>query len=125
MPMAVWLELIGEYPEMRQWAAHNKTVPIEILDLLAGDPDRAVRGMVAVKRKLTPEILQRLAGDPDEAVRMSVARHRRTPRHVLLQLREDPWPEVRRVVAGRLDTAPGGASSADPPAPGSSLRPGQ
>jgi hypothetical protein len=117
MPMSVWLELIREYPEMRHWAAHNKTVPIEILDVLAGDSDPAVRGMVAMKRKLTPQILERLAGDPDEAVRMSVARHRRTPRSVLLQLREDPWPEIRRVVAGRLGTASGDASSSGERAP--------
>ena len=102
MPADVWMTLISEYPDMRKWAAHNKTVPIEILTILASDPDRDVRRMVAVKRKLTPEILERLSDDEDEAVRRAVAQHRRTPRHVLVQLRDDPWQEIRRIAGERL-----------------------
>jgi hypothetical protein len=91
IPADAWLELIREYPEMRFWAAHNKTVPVEILATLAGDPDPRVRRLVAMKRKATPEVLYRLAGDQHEGVRMAVAWNRRTPREVLIRLREDSW----------------------------------
>lgn len=107
MPAVAWLELIREYPQMRFWAAHNKTVPVEILATLAGDPDPRVRLMVAMKRQAAPEILYRLAGDQHEGVRMAVARHRRTPRDVLIRLREDSWQEIRRVAVERLSPPAG------------------
>lgn len=73
----VWRDVISRYPDMRRWVAHNKTVPIEILAVLARDPDSHVRLMVAMKRKLTLDILERLADDDDESVRLRVAMHRR------------------------------------------------
>lgn len=101
-PVEVWQDVISRYPEMRRWVAHNKTVPIEILALLANDPDKRVRLMVAMKRKLTPEILEVLAADEDESVRLRVARHRRTPRTVLEQLAHDSWAQVREVAGQKL-----------------------
>ena len=56
-PIGVWWELVREHPEMRTWVAHNKTVPLEVLETLATDPDASVRGVVARKRKASPEIL--------------------------------------------------------------------
>ncbi len=65
---AVWRELVAGYPEMRQWVAHNKTVPVAILELLHTDSSADVRYTVARKRKL-PERLQRaLAADRDASV---------------------------------------------------------
>lgn len=101
-PVEVWLDVIARYPSMRQWVAYNKTVPIEILALLAKDGDNQVRFMVAMKRKLTPEILEALARDEDESVRLRVARHRRTPRAVLEMLANDDWIRVREIAEQRL-----------------------
>ncbi len=69
----VWLEVIAEYPAMRFWVAQNKTVPISVLATLAQDPDRHVRGMVALKRKLPAALQLALATDPDERVRERLA----------------------------------------------------
>jgi hypothetical protein len=68
-PLKVWMKVIVDYPDFRQWVAHNKTVPLEVLDLLAGDEDVKVRWFVAGKRKTPDRILRRLAVDPDESVR--------------------------------------------------------
>jgi hypothetical protein len=65
-PIEIWREIIATRPDMRSWVAHNKTVPIEILDLLSGDSDANVRHVVAGKRKITEAIALRLAKDPDE-----------------------------------------------------------
>lgn len=96
----VWLEVDDDHPEMRFWVAQNKTVPIEVLTVLADDPDPRVRRMVARKRKLPAELLIRLADDRDDTVRLAVARHRRTPAEVRDRLAAgDPWEEVRAVAA--------------------------
>ncbi|MFC9682731.1 hypothetical protein [Streptomyces sp. NPDC056948] len=99
----VWREVIERHPEARFWVAHNKTVPLEILQVLANDSDPRVRSMVASKRKLTPDLLTTLAADPDESVRLAVARHKSVPRNVLQQLRTDIWEEVREVARDRLE----------------------
>lgn len=100
----VWLDVIRRYPDMRRWVARNKTVPLEVLRLLATDPDRHVRTMVAMKRKLTPDLLDMLADDLDESVRMRVARHRRTSRETLTRLANDPWPMIAAFASRRLAT---------------------
>ena len=58
---AVWLDIVGRFPEMRIWVAHNKTVPIEVLDVLAHDLDPAVRLAVAMKNKLSDDLFLLLA----------------------------------------------------------------
>lgn len=104
----LWRDVISRYPDMRQWVAHNKTVPIDILAVLARDPDNHVRLMVAMKRKLTQEILETLAVDNDESVRLRVAMHRRTSREVLERLANDPWVRVREVAGRKLADSSGG-----------------
>ncbi|MEW2266064.1 hypothetical protein ACGF5T_30820 [Streptomyces sp. NPDC047853] len=76
----VWREVIEQHPEARFWVAQNKTVPLDILQVLASDSDPRVRSMVASKRKLTPDILTTLAADSDESVRLAAARHKSIPR---------------------------------------------
>lgn len=101
-PMEVWLELIEHHAEMRFWVAQNKTVPMEVLRLLASDPDWRVRHMVAMKNKADADILDRLAGDEDESIRMRVARHRNASSETLRRLLDDPWDQVREKAAERL-----------------------
>jgi hypothetical protein len=45
-----WLEVVDRFPDMRYWVAHNKTVPLEVLEVLRHDPDEQVRWMVLQKR---------------------------------------------------------------------------
>lgn len=106
--LEVWLGVIAAYPEMRQWVAHNKTVPVAVLQALASDPDPAVRWEVSGKRKLDSAVLRMLADDEDDSVRVRVARHRRTETEVLDALANDESWVVReaaeRALASRGST---------------------
>jgi len=101
-PLHVWHELVEAYPESRFWVAHNKSVPSEILRLLASDEDARIRAMVAMKRKLDEATQEILARDPDSGVRMSIARNERATERVLRSMLADPWDEIRKVVKDRL-----------------------
>ncbi|WP_159702971.1 HEAT repeat domain-containing protein [Arthrobacter sp. 18067] len=106
--LAVWLEVIDKHPDMRFWVAQNKTVPLEILELLASDPDVRVRSFVAMKRKIGIDLLQRLAVDEDDAVRACVARHRRaTPELIETLLHDESWV-VRKAATEALAKRSGG-----------------
>jgi hypothetical protein len=62
-----WLQVIERYPEMRFWVANNKTVPLEVLEVLRQDADARVRSMVRCKgswKRAHPEDFKR-AGDPE------------------------------------------------------------
>lgn len=86
----VWLEVIARYRDMREWVAYNKTVPLEILAVLARDPDPRVRQVVAMKRKLSRELFEQLASDPDASVRSTIAGNPKAPNEVLEGLLADP-----------------------------------
>lgn len=45
-----WIDVIERYPDMRSWVAHNKTVPLSILEILRHDADEQVRRTVTDKR---------------------------------------------------------------------------
>jgi hypothetical protein len=107
--LEVWKAVIAGYPEMRFWVAHNKTVPLVVLECLAGDIDPRVRGMVARKRRASPALLARLAEDADVGVRLAVARNPKTPEAVLSRLRTDDVPAVSIPAVRRLaDHSPPG-----------------
>lgn len=89
-----WQEVIRRYPDMRVWVARNRTVPLNILDVLSRDENADVRHAVAMKRKSSQDILQRLAQDPNESVRLRVALNPKTPKVVLEQLLHDQWSRV-------------------------------
>jgi hypothetical protein len=105
-PEDVLLEVIARYLEMRSWVAHNKTVPLNILRLLARDPDPQVRWRVAQKCKADLSLLMDLACDPDPSVRQRVAFNRSAPLSVLEMLERDDAPLVAN--------APGSASLTPP-----------
>jgi hypothetical protein len=85
-PIEVWHELIELHPDMRSWVAHNKTVPHEILVLLAQDPSAHVRHTVARKNKLSTELMLKLATDLDASVRQRVVWNKNASRVVLEKL---------------------------------------
>ncbi|MEJ2815571.1 hypothetical protein [Caulobacter sp. CCG-8] len=91
---AIWLEVIARYPGMKPWVAHNKTVPLEILRVLAEDADHDVRFAVATKRKLDGPLFDRLSRDRDEGVRARIARNPNTPAEIRRRLMDDPSPLV-------------------------------
>lgn len=94
-PLEVWLAVIEDYPDMRQWVAHNKTVPAVVLEALAGDSDPLVRWVVATRRSAPAHVLDRLAHDKDETVRARVARNARVPLDIVRRLADDESPFVR------------------------------
>lgn len=84
-----WTDVIIRFPEMRTWVAHNKTVPLEILKVLATDSNRLVRTSVAEKRKLDRELFETLSRDSDELVRQTIARNKKTPAEIIARLVRD------------------------------------
>ncbi|NJM06538.1 HEAT repeat domain-containing protein [Candidatus Gracilibacteria bacterium] len=105
-PETVWHDIITQYPEMWSWVAHNKTMPIAILERLSSASDPHVRTMVAMKRKL-PEPLQiRLAHDPDSGVRNQLACNVKVTRIVLQILAADSELFIREKAQHRLATEP-------------------
>jgi hypothetical protein len=94
----VWREIIAVRPDMRTWVAHNKTIPLEILEELSFDSDVAVRCEVAGKRKISEAIAVRLAKDPDEGVRIQLIYNQKLPAAALIVLRDDPSEFVRQTL---------------------------
>ena len=93
-PIEIWIEVVKRRPDMRFWVAQNKTVPFEVLEILASDADCRVRDMVARKRKITEAIALKLAEDPDETVRAALAINRKLPASALAKLQRDQSPLV-------------------------------
>lgn len=86
--ISIWRDIIKKYPNHRKWVAHNKTVPIEILEELCKF-DTGVRQFVASKRKLTVELFEKLSNDPDSTVRIAIAANKKTPIGIIKKLLND------------------------------------
>ncbi len=97
----VWADVIERFPDLRQWVAQNKTVPLDILRTLATDVDPEVRAAVAMKRKLDRSLFERLAQDSEPSVRHSLACNRKTPADVLAGLAGDPEAFVAQAALER------------------------
>jgi hypothetical protein len=98
----VWLEVIRDYPAMREWVASNKTAPLAVLRVLAADSDPKVRMTVAMVRRAGEDIFQLLAADPDPSVRRAVALNAKTPLNVIETLSVDSCEHVAGVAKSRL-----------------------
>ncbi|MGV3661744.1 MAG: HEAT repeat domain-containing protein [Prosthecobacter sp.] len=101
VPLEVWEEIVAQMPEMHFWVAHNKTVPVVILEKLARSEEWRVRVMVAEKRRITEAIALLLATDPDECVRSTLARNPKLPAAALALLRQDSTPLIQEALAAR------------------------
>jgi nicotinamide mononucleotide adenylyltransferase len=88
-PIKVWMTLINEHAEMREWVAHNKTVPVEVLSILTNDPSIAVRCVVAGKRSLSIVLFEYLAEDAHESVRQRIACNKSAPIYILKMFMND------------------------------------
>ncbi len=101
-PLEIWHEVIEKHPDMAFWVAQNKTVPYQLLELLADHQEARVRSMVASKNKLKEILLIKLASDPDDSVRMNIARHKKATATVLRLLVNDSWSEIKNLAMQRI-----------------------
>ncbi|ADU15335.1 hypothetical protein [Asticcacaulis excentricus] len=87
----VWRELLTKDADVRYWVAHNRTVPIEILEILSNDPDAKVRERVAGKGKIarTISFLEHFSKDSEEKIRRKIALNKFTPVYILENLAKD------------------------------------
>ncbi len=104
-PREVWLEVIQRFPDMRFWVAQNKTVPVEVLAVLARDPDSRVRSLVPMKNKLTDDLFELLAKDQDDSVRASLAHNKKVPLEILGRLSTDQSRVVLMAARERKGTS--------------------
>ena len=103
-PIDVWLEIIVLPPDMREWVALNKSVPVEILEISARDESSNVRDVVARKRKLPESIQLDLARDVDACVRHGLAWNAKATKRVLELLALDSEGFIRERATKRLLT---------------------
>jgi hypothetical protein len=106
MPLPLWDELVHGHPDMRFWAAHNRSCPPQILAELIKDDDWRVRSRVASRRNCPAELLAELVDDPHDAVRNTVATHRHSPRSAVLRLTDDPWAVIAEAARNRIANWP-------------------
>lgn len=104
-PLQVWLEILEQMPDLRFWVAHNKTVPIKILQILTNDPDANVRDVVARKRKFQESIQLTLSKDCDPSVRLALAYNAKITSRVLELLLGDPDNLVREAARQKIEHA--------------------
>jgi hypothetical protein len=99
----VWLEVIQKFPDYTRWVAHNKSISLEIIRILATHPDDDVRWFIAAKRKSPPDVLWMLAKDQVDSVRKRVAYNAKTPKEILEFLLNDSWEDIRERARQRLE----------------------
>jgi hypothetical protein len=104
VPIEVWHEIIQRHPSMRKWVAQNKTVPIEILTILARDPNPDVRLSVAMKNKLPSELMLELADDDDEGVRQRIVHNKNASIAVLRKLSSNLLADIAEIARKRLES---------------------
>jgi hypothetical protein len=97
----IWLEVVRDYPDLREWVAHNKTVPVEMLELLHLDPSDRVRQTVASKRKLPLDLQQALSRDESPSVRLTLCHNARLDIAILATLCSDSEQFVREAALER------------------------
>jgi hypothetical protein len=94
-----WSQIIDTCPGRRIDVAQNRTIPDEIMRILASCDDPTVRSLIAQKRRLTPDLFPLLAMDPDETVRRAIAANQKTPLDILRALTDDSIESVASVAA--------------------------
>ncbi|MFF2481106.1 hypothetical protein [Paenibacillus sp. NPDC058071] len=102
-PLVVWLEVIEKYPDMREWVAHNKSIPVEIMEILALDTDTRVRFTIATKNRLPEHLQIKLAKDSDSSVRSRIVYNKKSTFQTLNLLTVDGDEEIRTLAKSRID----------------------
>lgn len=101
-PIEVWVDVVEKHPEMKEWVARNKTVPMQVLGQLAVDVDPRVRFAVAMKDKLSKDLLLMLAKDPEPSVRERIAYNKNAGDEVLRLLAQDKVMTVSEAARRQL-----------------------
>ncbi|WP_238419530.1 HEAT repeat domain-containing protein [Gordonia sp. 'Campus'] len=103
-PAEVWLRIISEVPEYRAFVVQNKTLPLDVLRILAQDVDRDVRFTVAMRRAAAKDetITDLLASDPDAGVRAALAKNPKLSQTLLQRLARDEDEWVRECAENSL-----------------------
>lgn len=102
-PLEVWLEVIKNYPDMREWVAHNKSIPVEIMEILADDADERVRFNVATKNRLPEHLQLKLANDSESSVRQRIVYNKKATFQVICILLNDEDEDIRILAKNRID----------------------
>lgn len=102
-PLEVWLEVIKNYPDMREWVAHNKSIPVEIMEILADDADERVRFNVATKNRLPEQLQLKLANDSESSVRQRIVYNKKATFQVICILLNDEDEDIRILAKNRID----------------------
>lgn len=87
--LKIWIEVIETYPDFKSWVIHNKTIQIEILELLSKDINPNIRSEVARKRKINEKIKTELSKDIDENVRLALISSTKLNLEELKQIKVD------------------------------------
>lgn len=85
----VWIDVINRFPDLKFWVVHNKTIQIELLEILVDDDDPNVRSAVARKRKINDVIFDKLAADPDEEVRYALLCNTKITKEQIKKIKAD------------------------------------
>lgn len=100
----VWMDVIKDYPDYRIWVIHNKSVPIEILEILTLDPNPLIRGEVARKRKINQKIFDLLKLDNNESVRFGLMSNSKISIEQLSQIKVEDSEWLKKMLSERLNT---------------------
>ena len=94
-----WLDIIDRYPNFKIWVVHNKTIQIEILEILSNDIDPIVREAVARKRKINETIFDRLSKDIDENVRYALMWNTKmtVDRIKMIRVEDSEWLKMKLI----------------------------
>lgn len=100
----IWMELVSNFSPHQIDVAQNRTIPPEIMRILATQGDEVVRTILAEKRKLPVDIFGLLANDSSELVRKKIAANQKTPIEIVENLANDENEDVSRVAKFRLSS---------------------
>lgn len=100
--MEVWRAIVERLPDMRFWVSFNRTLPTEIIRILADDADWRVRDQIAGRRDTPLDILETLSRDDHDAVLSTVADNPRTPTRALETLSGHSWSQIREKAERQL-----------------------
>jgi hypothetical protein len=98
-PLSVWQEIIATYPENKIWVVRNKTVPVEILEILSKDNDAQIRSEVASKRKINDSIFSILSKDENKSVRYALMLNKSLTKQQLQQIKikDSAWLQEKYI----------------------------
>ncbi|WP_157632081.1 hypothetical protein [Variovorax sp. CF313] len=100
----VWKDLIFNFKSHQIDVAQNRTIPSEVMRILAAQGDEVVRSILAEKRRLPPDLFDLLSKDPSSLVRKKVAANKKTSIDIVRGLVDDVDEEVARVAEFQLNS---------------------